>query len=420
MRFYICFLLFLYVNAKFSCHNIERIPVIHKNLDFSLFKRPVSFKRDTPYSDFSINLLKGSGLLQNQAASNSFNLAAGIWTELLKPTQMETSININVNLSVLRKGILGSTQIVELVGLYCGDNGILPEPLQSHADIDFPYCQNISYKLKSNNYFIGNMNFNKANLKALGLLNMDRDFGQIDGSIIFSTRFPFDYDLSDGLDPQKIDFLSVAMHELGHLLGFSSGVDDVDIGQPQFIPTILDLYRFDGNIIRPLDFIMDMRMADPTRPNHVFYDVLMQEYYRLSTGIRYGDGNQASHWGADELYNKYIGIMDPSLQTGESFSMTMADLTAFKSLGYSINNNMHPFLFYYTPNNPNPGDTLSIYSQLVFGNDIKCNFGDDTNIILGTRNETKTGIIHCKVPSPKPSFVSVSFYGSLYSNKLFL
>jgi len=70
------------------------------------------------------------------------------------------------------------------------------------------------------------MNVNTANLKALGFAGLD---GVTDGNVTFSSDFNFDFDRSDGIAPDAIDFVGVAVHEIGHALGFVSGVDVVDV-----------------------------------------------------------------------------------------------------------------------------------------------------------------------------------------------
>ena len=66
----------------------------------------------------------------------------------------------------------------------------------------------------------------KANAKALGLrLATDPD---TDGTIRFSSSYAWDFDPSDGITAGSRDFVGVAVHEIGHALGFFSGVDELD------------------------------------------------------------------------------------------------------------------------------------------------------------------------------------------------
>src|SRR4029079_17875526 len=96
----------------------------------------------------------------------------------------------------------------------------------------------------------GNMTATKANLKALGFAGLDGMFGASDASITFNSGFSFDYDNSNGVGGGQMDFESVAMHEIGHALGFVSVVDTVDqlrnLGQTSsnIQPRPLDLFRF--------------------------------------------------------------------------------------------------------------------------------------------------------------------------------
>jgi hypothetical protein len=47
-----------------------------------------------------------------------------------------------------------------------------------------------------------------------------------------------------------------------------------------------------------------------------------------------GDGQQASHWKADDLTGQYIGIMDPTIARGDREVITANDLIALDSFGY--------------------------------------------------------------------------------------
>ena len=61
----------------------------------------------------------------------------------------------------------------------------------------------------------------------------------------FNSQFSYDFDPSDGIDANKIDFDAVATHEIGHVLGFDSntGFKELDRTVPVAV-TIWDLFRF--------------------------------------------------------------------------------------------------------------------------------------------------------------------------------
>lgn len=105
---------------------------------------------------------------------------------------------------------------------------------------------------------------NSANLKAIGIdpSSLGQPYTGLDGSVTFNSSLAFDLDRSDGITANTTDFVAVATHEIGHALGFVSGVDFVDLVtgrgpfsanfgpvQNQIDPlgsftSVLDLYRY--------------------------------------------------------------------------------------------------------------------------------------------------------------------------------
>ncbi len=69
------------------------------------------------------------------------------------------------------------------------------------------------------------LDVNRANAKSLALLTDDN---ATDGTIVISSEVDFDFDRSDGINPGSFDFVGVAAHYVGHILGFVSGVDAID------------------------------------------------------------------------------------------------------------------------------------------------------------------------------------------------
>ena len=182
-----------------------------------------------------------------------------------------------------------------------------------------------------------------ANARALGLLDPVAD---PDGSeknlgdppeVAFNSNFKFDFDPSDGIDPDKIDFEAVAVHEIGHVLGFISktGARELNKNAP-IAPSVWDLFRLRPST-PPDEFSTASRVLS-SGGEHMFSVAGVE--FPLSTGRPDGSGGdrfQASHWKNDSLINQwYIGVMEVGLPTGARQVMTANDLLAIKMMGYKL------------------------------------------------------------------------------------
>jgi hypothetical protein len=144
----------------------------------------------------------------------------------------------------------------------------------------------------------------RANLKALENkieLNDPKPDGEIHWNQFYLDGFDggFDFDRSDGV--VGADFVAVAMHEIGHTLGFYSGVDQIDFVftawsevtpeqiKDYAIVTVLDLFRYTADS-RPL---IDLR---PGGSPFFSIDVGATSLGEFATGESFGDGFQAGHW----------------------------------------------------------------------------------------------------------------------------
>ncbi|HKQ78610.1 MAG TPA: NF038122 family metalloprotease [Blastocatellia bacterium] len=155
-------------------------------------------------------------------------------------------------------------------------------------------------------------------------------------SIGFNSAFSFDFDPSDGVGSNQIDFDSTAVHEIGHLLGFVSFVGSKELdSMTELSVSLWDLFRF-----RPGANLSNFSTAQrilSSGGDQVFFDSGAET--PLSTGRpngEGGDGNQASHWKADELTGRYIGIMDPSTGRGARELLTENDLRVIDAVGYQL------------------------------------------------------------------------------------
>lgn len=196
---------------------------------------------------------------------------------------------------------------------------------------------------------------NTANVKAIGgtAVYDATNTQQLDGQVQFSTNFNFDFNPTDGITANTFDFIGVAIHEIGHALGFVSGVDYLDYyGTPngpgrtgtQFnfdttsIFSALDMFRYSTdptNIAPGTGPSLDLSLGGT---KYFSIDGGLTALYgnTFSTGDYNGDGNQASHWKDTAGCAIGNGIMDPTFCFGQTGYITALDLAAFDAIGYNL------------------------------------------------------------------------------------
>lgn len=290
---------------------------------------------------FSIVINPGPGLASNPDALAAFNRAAAQWAARIYDP---ITVTIDADLGDLPPDIIGGTSSVVLSGSYndirdamVADAAAAPPAANNAVVANLPTAAQFTAALPVGGSLSGNMIASKANLKALGVPGLDASFGASDALIVFSNNFAFDFDKSNGVGLGLMDFETVATHEIGHALGFFSSVDDADFGAiTDMSPNTLDLYRFElgPNIpTNAAEFTNTARNLVPGSES-VFAD--LNSAYLMSTGTNLGDGNQASHWKADELTGVTVGIMDPTLDFGEVLTVSDADFRALDLIGYDV------------------------------------------------------------------------------------
>lgn len=169
---------------------------------------------------------------------------------------------------------------------------------------------------------------NTANAKALGLYSSTGP----DASITFSSLFSWDFDSSNGVGAGLQDFVGVAIHEMGHALGFMSGVDTVEYAvdadldlDPYAVLNSLDIYRYSAN--------GTLNHAIGGTP-YFSLDGGATNLGYFSTGSAHGDGSQASHW----KDNLNLGIMDPTANpAGQVNTPSELDKIALDVIGWNVN-----------------------------------------------------------------------------------
>lgn len=192
---------------------------------------------------------------------------------------------------------------------------------------------------------------NTSVIKAIGG-TIDNPTG-LDGSVQFSSDFSFDFDPTNGITAGEMDFLGVAIHEIGHALGFTSGVDYFDYYSAPHGPGYpIDFDLNDTSIFTALDMFRYSNDPHGVGPGGPQLDetVGTNSYFSIdggqtalwgnsfSTGAYNGDGNQASHWAESNTCNGYaqLGIMDPTFCYGQMGVVKGLDLAAFDAIGWNL------------------------------------------------------------------------------------
>ena len=304
-------------------------------------------------------------------AFKGFTAAAAVFQRFLKD---DITIRLDVQFSQLGPNILGSTGSTTNTVSYAGVKTLLAADaktvfdqlavsnLQSGATVKFVTNEppvsgaiNANTRFLDNNNTFDNLNIqvNTAQVKALGLnpTYLASNTTQRDGIVSFSNQFNWDFDRSDGVDPTKIDFVGVAAHEIGHALGFRSGVDLADnnalpsggavagtngargLGNLAW-GTVHDLFRygeFAGNT--ELDWSIGGTRCYSLNAGDRCLAL-------MSTGRFNGDLRQASHWKDDQLTGNTIGLLDPTATgpggTRPFQAFTKFDMVAFDAMGYDL------------------------------------------------------------------------------------
>ena len=217
------------------------------------------------------------------------------------------------------------------------------------------------YKVDNNEH----MKMTRANAKALDIIDphdsgldgyiLIRDLDGVDDGALDNIRWHYGY--SDSVVPSDhLDFLSFAIHEIGHNLGFISGIDQTDWLADQADLDEENEDDYYSNLVgelnnaTPLDMLRFSRASyqqSGDGENWIDMSIGGNPYLSFTgsggTPIAYfstgenqdlgGDGYQASHW---KKQDNVWGIMDPVLATGQRREITELDIQLFDGIGWNI------------------------------------------------------------------------------------
>ena len=295
-----------------------------------------------PTQALTIQLVDGGGAAVGTDAYNGFLAASQLWTAVLKD---DVTIRLTVGFnSSLGSNVLGQSSTSNASFSYDAVRNALVNDKLSAADASAVanLQSTSSLKLLTTNATGGviydangsanNMSvaMTTANAKALRLLT---DNGSADASILFNSSFSFDFNRTDGI--QGFDFIGIAAHEIGHALGFISGVDFVDYYAHLGMSTDgyiyvepLDLLRYSAKSLSYGAGVIDLAAGDAS---YFSVDGGTTDLANFSTGSYLGDGWQASHWKLGTG-----GVMDPAVGSGQMINPTSLDYQAMDAIGWDL------------------------------------------------------------------------------------
>ena len=324
----------------------------------------------------SFNLIDTGGAAVGTQARLGFEMAASYWSSVLKDN---VTVNLNIGFQALAPGVLGSTGSARsLLSMQQTYNALAADRTSALDNQAVAGLQTLGVSALgpgfgavtavtnaingTNNGYLdtatrvdndGGVNnsttaVTKASAKALGLttdVNGNAiNYASADAGVTFSSNFAFDFNPFDGVAGGKFDFIGVAIHEIGHALGFVSGVDSYDLRtgpngpnrtsgllENFVVMSQLDLFRYSAQ--NTLDW------STSAADKYFSLDGGLTELFgeaSFSLGRFNGDGRQASHFKDAAGCAGQLGLMDPTICPATVGEITALDLAAFDAIGWNL------------------------------------------------------------------------------------
>nr|WP_185965167.1 NF038122 family metalloprotease [Glacieibacterium frigidum] len=276
----------------------------------------------TNASAITINLINTGGVEEGTAAFVGFRAAADYWE-----TMLTDNVTLTFNVGFTTQGFAPST-----LGSTSSASGNKAQGVWRSALIaDATTALDASVVANLPTFSNANVNLNNTVQKAIGIYTGNAN--TVDATIRFNSARAFDFDTRDGFATVASDFISVAVHEMGHALGFTSAV-----GQNTTLnsrPSNTDLFRYKNGA------------WDITYGGDPYFSIDGGATQFLRADFSAGpDGFQTSHWeegarihdgvSCTVLLEAQIGILDPTGGLCQEGIVTASDLAMFDALGWNL------------------------------------------------------------------------------------
>jgi hypothetical protein len=272
----------------------------------------------------TITLVNTGGVEEGTAAYTGFRAAANYWQSVLQDN-VALTFNVGFSSTGFAATTLGSTSSASSAKATTQWKTALTG--DAKTALDSSVVSHLPNVLNSQ------VTLNNTVQKALGIYTGSA--ATVDATIRFNSARAFDFDPRDGFATVASDFISVAVHEMGHALGFTSNVGTATTNASR--PANIDLFRYKNGT-------WDISYAgDP----YFSIDGGATEFMG-NAGFSAGpDGFQTSHWreGARQhdgvsctvLLEKQVGILDPTGGLCQEGIVTAQDLAIFDAMGWDLN-----------------------------------------------------------------------------------
>ena len=158
-----------------------------------------------------------------------------------------------------------------------------------------------------------------------------------------SAPISWNYDFLHAPQAGTLDFLSTALHEIGHTIGFISGIDTSQTEDNSFIRGVLDYFGYESTASVTETTVMDLFRYSVESAAQEITDLTLgtAAYFSLDgtateLALSTGEDYQGSHW-IDNTQENGLGIMNPTLGLGERWSISSNDLLVMEAIGWDIN-----------------------------------------------------------------------------------
>ncbi len=293
-----------------------------------------------------------------------FELAGEIWSQYLVDTYKGENLEVNVHVEmgddVLPANIIGASfPTIEKTTFGQVRDALIDDATTEVDEQAIDYLKDYLGSRYSVDILVGeevvNGNFDmhttSANLKALGLKPGDSQ--DLDGYIVMnsleSSEISWDYTYLDAPAADELSFLSTAIHELGHTIGFISGIDYSGETESNFINELINYSDLTREIAA--EYGVDTNTASITQTSVMdLFRVSLASQDQGTISLTEGDeasfsldgivsslefstglDNQASHWTEGNL-----GVMNPTLGLGEEWSISINDLSVMDVIGWDV------------------------------------------------------------------------------------